>query len=220
MSAPLVSVCIPAYKRTDYLKRLLNSIKEQSFTNYEIILSDDSPDDSVWELVQSFNDRQIHYTRNNPAAGTPANWNRAIQKAKGKWIKLMHDDDWFASSDALKEFMEEAESNKYSFIFSASRYVHENGNTNIGSPGTEERKAMDEDHLYLLYDNIIGHPSTILHKKDEALMYNTAYKWLVDIDFYLRYLDKHRQFFYIPDPLVNIGTGSTQVSVDCYKNPY
>ena len=45
--SPLISICIPAYKRIDYLQKLLDSISIQTFKDYEVIVTDDSPDESV-----------------------------------------------------------------------------------------------------------------------------------------------------------------------------
>ena len=47
MQVPFISICIPAYKNTTYVGRLLDSISEQTFTDYEVVVTDDSPDDSV-----------------------------------------------------------------------------------------------------------------------------------------------------------------------------
>ena len=49
-----VSICIPAYKRTVFLRRLLQSIEMQTFKDFEVIVSDDSDDDSVFQLVNEF----------------------------------------------------------------------------------------------------------------------------------------------------------------------
>ena len=69
-----ISICIPAYKRIDYLKRLLCSIEIQKFKDYEVIISDDSNDDSVAALLKNFNGRfEIKYFKNEKALGTPAN---------------------------------------------------------------------------------------------------------------------------------------------------
>src|SRR2546421_11807457 len=106
MGRPFISICIPAYKRPHYLQRLLDSIAIQSFKDYEVIISDDSGDDnSVRDLVQKYDSVfALSYHRNTPSLGTPANWNNAIEKANGAWIKLMHDDDWFSSPTSLEEF--------------------------------------------------------------------------------------------------------------------
>src|SRR5690349_12185678 len=103
--SPLISVCIPAYKHIDFLKRLLDSLTVQSFRDFEVVITDDSPDDSVKNLsAQYLNILPLRYFRNPVALGTPENWNEGIRQAKGQWIKLIHDDDWLASEHSLKLF--------------------------------------------------------------------------------------------------------------------
>ena len=93
-STPFISICIPAYKRADYLDRLLKSIAVQSFKNFEVIITDDSPDESLLLLTQLYKKQlPIYYKRNLEALGTPENWNEGIRLARGQWIKIMHDDD-------------------------------------------------------------------------------------------------------------------------------
>src|ERR1044072_4054338 len=95
-----ISICIPAYKNVDFLKRLLDSIAIQTYSNYEIIICDDSPDESVAEFIKSRSVlKNIRYHRNVSSLGTPENWNECIRRANGEWIKIMHDDDWFAEPD-------------------------------------------------------------------------------------------------------------------------
>src|SRR5688572_3851259 len=105
MAGPLISICIPAYKHTDYLERLLHSIAEQTFTDFEVIVTDDSPDESVQQLCERYKPLFVlRYFKNSPALGSPENWNAGIRKASGKWIKMMHDDDWFSGADSLQQF--------------------------------------------------------------------------------------------------------------------
>jgi glycosyltransferase involved in cell wall biosynthesis len=220
MATPFISICIPAYKRVDHLRRLLQSIADQSFSDYELIITDDSPDNSVEKLLSSFTNLTYLYSKNTPAAGSPSNWNIAIEKASGKWIKLMHADDWFSSSFALQQFADAAENTSNDFIFSACRDIHLNtGDKKLMIFDKTKKKLLDNNFINLLYDNVIGHPSTIMHKKDTQLVYDTNFIWLVDIDFYIRYLQKHGAYTYLPDILINIGVDDTQVSNACYKNP-
>ena len=118
----IVSICIPAYKRADFLERCLDSILQQSFQQYEIVITDDSPTDELKPLSEK--DERIVYVKNEQPLGSPANWNKAISLAKGKYIKIMHHDDWFSSPDALSRFVQALEENPSSlFAFSASRQV-------------------------------------------------------------------------------------------------
>ena len=67
MSA-LVSICIPTYKQTLYLKRCLDSVVNQDYSRVEIIISDDSPDDAVkLFLDKEFPNLKYHYRKNIPS---------------------------------------------------------------------------------------------------------------------------------------------------------
>ena len=107
-----ISICIPAYKRIADLEKLLNSIGRQTFNNFEVIVTDDSPDDTVKNFCDNYpNKFALTYFKNNPVLGTPENWNEGIRRATGQWVKLMHDDDYFASNDSLALFVEAIQTN-------------------------------------------------------------------------------------------------------------
>src|SRR5665647_1729457 len=102
----LVSICIPAYKRIADLEKLLDSIGRQTFKNFEVIITDDSPDDTVKNFCLNYHHEfELIYYKNTPPLGTPENWNEGIRKATGEWVKLMHDDDYFADDDSLALFV-------------------------------------------------------------------------------------------------------------------
>lgn len=219
MGKPLISICIPAYKRADYLHRLLESISIQTYRDYEIIISDDSPDDSVAGILPAFSSLPIKYVKNNPAAGTPGNWNISMQHATGEWIKLMHDDDWFSQETSLQQFADTAAHASCDFIFSACKNIHASGKEVNEFISGWKKEMLEDDTLNLFFLNVIGHPSTVIHRRDESILYDTQYRWVVDIDFYIRYMQQHPGYIYIPEMLVNIGTDDTQVSFSAYKNP-
>lgn len=221
MEKPFISICIPAYKRAENLQRLLRSVASQTFRDYEIIITDDSPDDSVAGLVRQFSaSLPIQYSKNEPAAGMPGNWNIALQKASGQWLKLMHDDDWFAHPGALQRFAAAAANTSNAFIFSACNNIYSSSGREVNEFLSGWKKDMlEETPLNLFFANVIGHPSTVMHRKDEAISYDSNYKWVVDIDFYVRYMLAHPGYEYIDEMLVNIGTDDTQVSYSLYKNP-
>ena len=106
---PLVSICIPAYNQPDKLIYLLDSIRIQTFKNFEVIVSDDSSDNSVQQLCEQYSDLKIQYYKNTPSKGTPQNWTYSISKAEGEWVKIMHHDDYFADRHALEKFVEFAD---------------------------------------------------------------------------------------------------------------
>jgi len=222
MNNYLISICIPSYKRLNYLKRLLDSIAVQSFKNFEVVITDDSPDDSVHELVQLYKDKfSLQYYKNQPALGTPANWNSAISKATGEWIKLMHDDDWFATSESLQQFADNTTKGS-KFIFSAFILEYEEkrpASKAIYFPGAKGKQLINEP-LILMASNIIGQPSVTMVHKSINVLYDERLKWRVDIDFYIRVLAEEKSFTYIPAPIICISINEGQVTNDCFENPY
>lgn len=99
---PKVSICIPTYNNIDEVKHLLRSIESQTFTDYEIIITDDSSDNAIEEYVKEYS--FINYTHNIPSLGHIYNWNAAIEKATGEYIKIMFSDDWFTYDDSLEKW--------------------------------------------------------------------------------------------------------------------
>ncbi len=217
-AAPLISICIPAYKNVVYLERLLRSIQSQTFQGFEIVVTDDSPDTAVRELTDRYQSLlPIHYFRNEIALGSPANWNAAIAHAQGQWIKIMHDDDWFADEQSLGVFANAIQQTKASFIFSG--FVNVQLETGEGHPfviSNTQEKMLRQNPLYLFRTNYIGHPSTTLIKNELAQWFDESIKWVVDFEFYIRMLRQH-SFYAIKQPLIHIGIGSEQITQASFR---
>ena len=219
--AVFVSICIPAYKRASYLRRLLDSIQIQTYGHFEVVISDDSPDNEVSELVTTHALAPlIRYFKNEKPKGTPENWNESMRRAAGEWIKLMHDDDWFAESDALEIFVRSVKDNPGStFFFSAYRNIFIDKNTSRGISLSPVRRILLEKNIKtLVSQNVIGPPSVVFHKKNPECQYDPHLKWLVDIDFYIRCLQDQKPFWIARD-LIRVGISDEQVTQLCFRNP-
>lgn len=201
---PLVSVCIPVYKQKQYLQKCLNSVLEQDFHDFELIISDDTPDDSIGTFVEAvLKGRPYIYQRNEPALGSPENWNSAIRKASGKYIKVLHHDDFFKQKDSLRLMAEAIESDRSDFLFCDTDVWFVSSDThklNFAHP--KQLNLIKERPGFLFFKNLIGAPSATLYKNDKDLMFDKTFKWLVDIEFYIRYLKKHPKLTYLNKALV------------------
>jgi len=213
-----ISICIPAYKRPDNIRRLLRSIAIQSFRDYEIVISDDSPNESVSEVVSEFDSLPIRYFRNTNPLGTPNNWNHAIAQAQGTWIKVMHDDDWFATDDALEKFSEATKAGVH-FIFSKYRNVFQSGEEAAPAFPNSWHSRIRRNPVTLLSRNVIGPPSVTLVHRSLIEKYDVHLKWRVDIDYYIRILYRIKNYVFIPECLVHVGISITQVTNDCIDKP-
>lgn len=217
-----ISICIPTYNSGEKLEKLLDSIKSQTFSDYEIVISDDSSNAGVREMVSGkYADMHIRYFHNSPALGTPENWNNAVAQARGEWIKVMHHDDWLLTDTALETFAKHTDANHSAkLIFSAFNNI----NTDTGEVTPGRCSALDIALLkrnYLnLYKNFIGNPScTLVSSKLKPYSFDRRIKWLIDMDFYTWYFRKEKGFVYIDKPLIGFRLHSEQVTAVSLGNP-
>jgi glycosyltransferase involved in cell wall biosynthesis len=216
-----VSICIPAYKRTDSLKRLLDSILRQTYRLYEVIITDDSQGTEVFDLVSGHPlATAIRYFKNELRLGAAGNWNESIRRAKGEWIKIMHDDDWFSNPAALQVFADAARHSPDSaFFFSNYRDVFiEKNKSRVVRISRMRYKLLQFNPKSLLSENVIGPPSVVFHRNEPEYKYDPKLKWLVDIDFYMRFLHDAKPAL-IREVLVDVGLGNDQLTRDCLGNP-
>jgi glycosyltransferase involved in cell wall biosynthesis len=215
-----VSICIPAYSRVQFLQRLLDSISLQSFSNFEVVITDDSPGNEVFELSKSHPlGSKIRYFKNPVSLGSPENWNEALRKSAGEWIKIMHDDDWFTHAGSLEEFVRNINNENVQFVFSSYTNVYPDGHKkHVHLNRFYVNRLMEKPEL-LFASNRIGPPSAVLFKKMDSVYFDQRMKWLVDIDFYIAYLKKYPGFVYIDRPLVQIGISQSQVTQISFGNP-
>jgi glycosyltransferase involved in cell wall biosynthesis len=102
------SIITPTYKRADKLVRAVQSVQGQTYSDWEMIIVNDSPnDESYTPFASSINDPRIHYHVNRTNSGVNFTRNFALEKvsAQSKWILFLDDDDYLAP-DALASFYE------------------------------------------------------------------------------------------------------------------
>ncbi|MCG7858622.1 glycosyltransferase [Flavihumibacter sediminis] len=212
---PLISICIPAYKRIDYLQRLLASIEIQTFRDFEVVITDDSPDASVGDFCRNINSSlNLHYFKNEKALGTPENWNEGIRQARGKWIKLMHDDDWFTDENSLEAFYQATlKDPDCPFFFSAFRNVDEDsGRREVVQCNALDLAILRLSPLHLFKKVYVGNPSCTLIRRDIGLLYDSRFKYVVDFEYYIRCIQKEGKWKYIDNVLLQIGFNAEQVT--------
>ena len=90
---PKVSVIIPTYNRERFLPSAIKSVLKQTFTDFEVIVSDDKSTDHTKQIVRSFRDERVKYILNEGNKGVSAARNSAILASKGDYIAFLDDDD-------------------------------------------------------------------------------------------------------------------------------
>lgn len=90
---PLISFCMSTYKRPDLLLKQLNTILLQTYKNFEIIVSDNDPEESAKSVVESINDCRVLYFSNEANLGMINSFNKSIERSNGEYIVMITDDD-------------------------------------------------------------------------------------------------------------------------------
>lgn len=97
---PRVSVVIPAFRNAAYISRTMDSVLDQTFEDFEVVVADHSSDDATQEILERYTgDPRVRLLDPTPAGGgAPANWNRVTEAARGELLKLVCGDDLIARS--------------------------------------------------------------------------------------------------------------------------
>lgn len=213
-----VSICIPAYKDVTGIRRLLGSIYDSEYTDYEVIITDDTKGDGIGSLLEDF-ELPIRYEHNETTLGPAGNWNKAISLATSPYIKIMHQDDWFTHSLCLGRFVDMLNSDREaSLAFCGTRQV------NLRKDDPEDlsdfydrsitgvqRSLIHEDYRNLFLGGFIASPSAVIFRRNDV-RFDPKLKWLLDSDFYMRVLAQNPNFVCDSSPLVCIGISRNQLS--------
>lgn len=97
------SVIIPAHNAAGWMRKGLDSIKRQTFTDYELIIVCDDCQDNTAEIAREYTDRVYEVSWHNCGKTR----NRGLDEATGKWILFMDDDDWFMDDSAFMVIAQE-----------------------------------------------------------------------------------------------------------------
>ncbi|MDQ2718408.1 MAG: glycosyltransferase family 2 protein [Bacteroidota bacterium] len=90
---PWVTFCMSTYKRPDFLRKQLISLSQQTFSNFQVIVSDNDPDASGEQVLKELNDKRFSYYHNIENIGMIASFNKSIEKAVTPYIVMLTDDD-------------------------------------------------------------------------------------------------------------------------------
>lgn len=222
MDNPKISIIIPTYQQVTYLRKLLDSIQCQLFSDYEVIVNDDSPSDIVKQLIEKYPlGGRLQYFHNQPALGNPENWNAGIRRAKGEYIKVMMHDDFFIDETGLGKFVKILDDKpEANFGFAVEVFWDVPKNTKFTNLLTlKEQKKLARAPEWLFFRNRVGMPSSTIFRRQLNQFYDPQLKSIVDVDFNLRAIMAQNTFAYHPEPLVCVTANlEFQVTRQCHNN--
>ena len=175
---PSISVVMPVYNGGTYLVEAIQSILNQTFTDFELIMINDGSTDRTVEVIASFRDKRITLLKNAVNLGNYPSRNSGMALARGKYICVMDADDVALPARLERQF----------------NYMERNPDTGIcgtfiqNIPSGFCPQFITDDELLkvaFLSDNYCSHPSLILRKEfltRYGLHYNEGYCYAADFD--------------------------------------
>lgn len=216
--APLVSICLPVFNGERHLAQAVASVLAQTHPNLEILVFDDASTDDGIRDVLAFQDPRIIVRRNERNLGPEANWNLAMASAKGKYIKLFHQDDLLAP-DCLAVQVKALEDAPEAVLSFSSRIIIRSDGTRFltrAIPWPDGTLTVSELVRQSLKTgtNPIGEPSAVLFRKDVSEMaggFDGSIPYLIDLDYWVR-LMAHGNAICTRRPLASFRLSSRQWS--------
>lgn len=119
---PFFSVIIPTYNRAKYIKKAIESVLNQTFSDFELIIADDASTDNTKEIVSSIKDSRIIYFKNEKNLERCITRNKGIQMAKGKYIAFLDSDDYHLPNHLEILYNEIKKQNEPEAVFFTNAY--------------------------------------------------------------------------------------------------
>lgn len=116
----LVSIIMPSWNTARFIRESIDSVRNQTYTNWELLIVDDCSTDNTDEIVVSYSDERIRYFKNEKNSGAALTRNRAMREARGEWIAFLDSDDLWTPEKLERQLQFMKENN---YIFSYHEYV-------------------------------------------------------------------------------------------------
>jgi len=198
----MISIIIPAYNAEKYIVETINSVLNQTFTDWELIIVDDGSKDNTAEIVKQFcekDNRISYYFKKN--SGVSDTRNLGMSKAKGEYIALLDADDFF-EKDNLSEKLRILEENNIDWVYSNMYNSDEKLNILNVDEGGHSVNILDS--ILLWYGQVVPGPcSNIVFRKIcyiDGARFDSEFSTAADQDFTIQLASKYKGY-YIDKPL-------------------
>ena len=207
-----ITVLMPVFNTEKYLKQAIDSILNQTFSDFEFLIVNDGSTDKSEEIILSYNDQRIKYLKNERNLGIVATMNKGLGYINSQYIVRMDADDISMPNrlEVQKKFMDANPqigvcSSYYEFIGKKNELV-------------KLYSQSDEIKAYLIFGSQICHPAAIIRTallKAHNLIYRSTYPHMEDYDLWYRMKDL-TEFANIKIPLLKYRISDQNVTIQNY----
>ena len=211
---PKITVIIPTYNRGYIIRHSINSVLNQTYKNFELIIVDDGSTDDTKEVVSSIKDDRLIFIQHSKNKGANASRNTGIRNAKGKYIAFQDSDDIWVTNKLELQVKIMADSPYEIGVVYSGLYLIKDG-TKIYVPYHRITKINGYLYPQLLKENFVGTQTMLIRKSciSKSHLFDEQLSRLQDWDFVIR-LSKNYKFVCINEPLVTVYRNFDSISND------
>lgn len=197
---PHISVIMPCYNMEKFIASSIQSVCNQTFSHWELLIVDDASTDKTTEIIRKFQeaDSRIHFAAKSMHTGIAATRNQAIGMAKGQYLAFLDADDvWHP--DKLEKQFDFMKTRNIGFSYSAYNWIDEAGNE-LGKtiPTTDDLNYND-----YLHNTIIGCSTVMVNTNITGLISIPEFRTSEDTATWLNILKKGFLAYAFPEVLVS-----------------
>lgn len=192
MTTPKVSILLSSFNHAPYLREAIDSVLNQTFTDFELIILDDASKDESWDIIQSYDDPRMRAVRNEVQTGPVLSARHAItQLARGEYIAINHSDDAWEPDKLAKQCALLDADASLGAVFSWVQIIDEHG-TRLENDWFSSRDKTRWEWLNELFNeqNHLAHPSLLIRKicYETSGLYHPGLMQTPDMDMWCRLL--------------------------------
>ena len=221
------TIIVMVYKNLDQVRQTLDSIKKQTYSNYEVIVSDDGSPNYTQEdfdkITEQYKNEFTYFKliNNGINRGTVKHFNSLIKQAKGTIICPLSSGDQFYNENSLQEIMN-AFDQEDKLIYTSKRMIKKENSIEY-YPSLYQVSLLDQsNHFFeyiMKYGNFVSGASTYYKKEifDKYGLFDEKYKLLEDYPFYVNLAFNNEKIGYIDYPTIQYELGG--ISTASNRNP-
>lgn len=200
---------MPVYNGARFLREAIDGVLNQSFTDFEFIIVDNQSTDTTVEIIRSYTDKRIKFYQNETNIGLIPNWNMAMSKASGVYLKIVPADDVIYPDNLkyLVEVLERDKEKRIAMVCSRKNIIDDRGRILLSR--SFARREGEYSGVYAISKNIrsggniIGEAGAILFRREileKTGNFTSGFYYTLDLDLWYKVLLQGR-LYYVPKTL-------------------
>ena len=191
----LISVIIPSYNHGKYISESIQSVLDQTYQNFEIIITDDASTDESVRVIENFSDDRIKLFKFEKNEGASVASNNCILNSSGEYIAMLSSDDiWFPNKlEVQVKYLEKHQ--EVAAVFANVKWINELGKNIFNSNfpyrdvfKVENRSRFEWLNHFFYKGNCLCHPSSLVRREvyNQVGLLNPAFASIPDFDLWVR----------------------------------